>query len=103
MPHIIRAYTISRRLAAIETCATMLERLTPREADILKLLADGATNDGVARELAISPRTVQTHLDRLYRKLGVANRTGAVALYLKAARREQSAPPVRLRSDTFGR
>jgi DNA-binding NarL/FixJ family response regulator len=66
----------------------MLERLTPREADILKLLADGATNDGVARELAISPRTVQTHLDRLYRKLGVANRTGAVALYLKAARRD---------------
>ena len=60
----------------------MLERLTPREADILKLLADGATNDGVARELAISPRTVQTHLDRLYRKLGVVNRTGAVAMYL---------------------
>jgi DNA-binding CsgD family transcriptional regulator len=82
MPHIIRAYAISRRLAAIETCATMLARLTPREADILKLLADGATNDGVARELAISPRTVQTHLDRLYRKLGVANRTGAVAMYL---------------------
>lgn len=84
MPHIIRAYTISRRLAAIESCANMLEQLTPREDEILLLLADGATNDGIARELAISPRTVQAHLDRLYRKLRVANRTGAVALYLRA-------------------
>jgi DNA-binding NarL/FixJ family response regulator len=58
------------RLAAIETRASMLEKLTPRENEILALLADGATNDGVARELAISPRTVQVHLDRLYRKLG---------------------------------
>lgn len=89
MPHIIRAYSISRRLAAIEACASTLGQLTPRENEILVLLADGATNEGIARELAISPRTVQAHLDRLYRKFGVANRTSAVALYLKAALRER--------------
>jgi len=89
MPHIIRTYTISRRLAAIEACASRLEELTPREGEVLVLLADGATNEGIARELTISPRTVQAHLDRLYRKLGVSNRTGAVAIYLKAALRER--------------
>ena len=89
VPHVIRAYSISRRLTAVEACASMLETLTPRENEVLVLLADGATNEGVARELSISPRTVQAHLDRLYRKLGVANRTGAVALYLRAALRGQ--------------
>jgi len=92
LPHAVRAYAISRRLASIEVCATMVSSLTPRENEILILLAGGATNDGVARELGISPRTVQVHLDRLYRKLGVANRTGAVALYLKSAAQERERP-----------
>ena len=51
--------------------------LSPREADVLKLVAKGLTNAQVARELFISPRTVNRHLNSTYRKLGVSSRAAA--------------------------
>lgn len=51
--------------------------LTPREQQILQLLALGRSNAEIARKLAISEPTVKGHLWRLYRKIGVANRTAA--------------------------
>jgi DNA-binding NarL/FixJ family response regulator len=53
--------------------------LTPRELEILTLLADGLTMRQVARRLAISARTVETHVAKIYRKLGVRTRVQAVA------------------------
>jgi len=53
-------------------------RLTPRETTVLSLLADGATAYGIARKLQVSPRTVHNHLQRVYRKLAVHDRMGAV-------------------------
>jgi len=46
---------------------------------MLALVAAGHTDSGIARLLSISPRTVSHTLARLYRKLGVENRAGAVA------------------------
>lgn len=53
-------------------------QLSSRELDIVKCLFDDQTELGVAHELDISPHTVHTHLERLYRKLGVGSRTGAL-------------------------
>jgi DNA-binding NarL/FixJ family response regulator len=53
--------------------------LTERELEILDLLARGVTVKQVATRLALSPRTVETHIAKLYRKLGVKNRVQAVS------------------------
>jgi DNA-binding CsgD family transcriptional regulator len=53
--------------------------LTPREREVLELVARGRTNAEVARMLWISPGTVRKHLENAYEKLGVHTRTGAVA------------------------
>ncbi len=53
--------------------------LTSRETEILRLVSQGLTVRQVANRLAISPRTVETHVAKLYRKLGVKTRVQAVA------------------------
>jgi DNA-binding NarL/FixJ family response regulator len=54
-------------------------QMTPREAEVLKLLSRGATTRQVASRLGISERTVQSHISKLYRKLDARTRVGAVA------------------------
>ncbi|MFE9536801.1 response regulator [Streptomyces sp. NPDC006691] len=54
--------------------------LTPRELDILAQLANGLGNREIARALFISEATVKTHLGRIYEKLGVDTRAGAVSV-----------------------
>jgi DNA-binding NarL/FixJ family response regulator len=51
--------------------------LTPRELEILQLVAGGASNGLIARQLWVTEQTVKFHLSNVYRKLGVANRTEA--------------------------
>jgi DNA-binding CsgD family transcriptional regulator len=51
--------------------------LTPRERQVLLLVASGRTNADVAHELGVRPPTIKTHLERAYRKLGVAGRSEA--------------------------
>ena len=53
-------------------------RLTPRQNELLRLLAAGHTNSQIARRLGISEGTVRTHLENIYDKLGVSSRTAAV-------------------------
>lgn len=62
-----------------------LATLTPRERDIVNLLADGATNKQVAEELDITERTVKGHLSNVFMKLGVPDRLKLV-LYLNGGR-----------------
>jgi DNA-binding CsgD family transcriptional regulator len=57
-----------------------LPRLTPREREILDLVAEGRTNAEIAERLWVSPLTVRKHLENVYAKLGVHTRTAAVAL-----------------------
>lgn len=52
--------------------------LSPRECEILELLASGASNKEIARRLSISPNTVKTHAARIYEKLEVDKRMHAV-------------------------
>jgi len=52
-------------------------RLTRRESEILRLVADGKPNQEIARDLWITEQTVKYHVSNIYRKLGVANRTEA--------------------------
>lgn len=55
--------------------------LSPREWEILAAIADGGTNEEIARALGISPNTIKTHIRRCYRKLGVSTRAAALAWY----------------------
>jgi DNA-binding NarL/FixJ family response regulator len=57
--------------------------LTPRERDVLRLLADGHSNETIGRELFISPDTARTQLGAAMAKLGVSTRTQAVATALR--------------------
>jgi DNA-binding NarL/FixJ family response regulator len=50
-------------------------RLTPRELDVVRLVVEGRSNDEVATALGIGPKTVETHLGRLYERFGIASRT----------------------------
>jgi DNA-binding NarL/FixJ family response regulator len=52
--------------------------LSKRESEVLNLLAEGITNQEIAKKLYISENTVKTHTSRLFEKLGVKNRTAAV-------------------------
>jgi two-component system nitrate/nitrite response regulator NarL len=53
--------------------------LTPRETEVLKLIAEGLSAPEIGRQIHLSPATVKTHLHTLYEKLGVSERAAAVA------------------------
>jgi DNA-binding NarL/FixJ family response regulator len=57
-----------------------LEELTPRELEVLRLIARGHSNADIAAELVTSMATVKTHVNRIFRKLGVTERAQAVVL-----------------------
>lgn len=59
--------------------------LTKREGQLAGLVSRGLSNKQMARELAIAPSTVKTHLDNLFRKFGVANRTELATRLYKGA------------------
>jgi len=57
--------------------------LTPRETQVLELVADGLPNKAIARLLGVSDETVKFHLASVFGKLGASNRTDAVRLALR--------------------
>lgn len=61
---------------------TRAEKLSSRELDVLKLVADGFSNKEIASELHVSPATIKTHLIHVFRKLDVNDRTAAVTVAL---------------------
>jgi DNA-binding NarL/FixJ family response regulator len=58
----------------------VLDALTPREREVLTLLAQGMTNKGIAETLVISVNTVKRHLRSIYDKLDVHSRAAATAI-----------------------
>jgi pimeloyl-ACP methyl ester carboxylesterase/DNA-binding CsgD family transcriptional regulator len=75
------------RSGEVSSDASSLDRLTPREREVLNLVAAGRDNREIAEQLTLSVRTVERHLQTIYRKLdlaGSAQRTAAAALALGA-------------------
>ncbi|MGH3949625.1 MAG: response regulator [Pseudonocardiaceae bacterium] len=71
------------RLSAGEFWSGAHLGLTQRESEVLELLVSGHSNKGVASKLVVSEDTVKTHIRGLYRKLGVSDRSGAIAIALR--------------------
>ncbi|KAF0229365.1 MAG: Fis family transcriptional [Beijerinckiaceae bacterium] len=83
---------LNQRLSRGETLQAVrnrLARLTRRESQILALVAEGCTTKDIARQLAVSPRTVETHRTNIGGKLGTASVAEMVKLHLAS---EGSAP-----------
>ncbi|HLX22583.1 MAG TPA: helix-turn-helix transcriptional regulator [Usitatibacter sp.] len=87
-PHLGNIFRMTRAIESARaawgvppTCQPSLEDvpLTAREREVFQWLARGKTDKDIAEILAISPRTVHKHLQRIYEKLGVETRTAAVA------------------------
>jgi len=75
---------------AVTPDALLVLPLTRREREVLAILAAGKTNEDIGSLLAISPRTVQKHLERVFEKLGVETRTAAA---MRAAAAVLRGPP----------
>ena len=74
-PYLVQLY----RRAATRRRASEVDGLTPREYEVMALVGEGKTNEEIARVLWVAPATVKKHLENTYAKLGVSNRTAAVA------------------------
>lgn len=74
----LRVLTESRRDAGAKR--SVLNRLTPRERDVLQCLVDGLNRQEIAEHLFLSPNTVRTHVQHLLRKLGVHSSLTAAAI-----------------------
>ena len=78
--HVGQAAALALRPGSAASPDAAADRLlTPQQARVLRLVADGQSDRGIARTLGISPRTVHAHLQRTYRALDVTSRTEAVA------------------------
>jgi DNA-binding CsgD family transcriptional regulator len=74
VPDLARVDSLTRRVRSIDA-----HGLTPRELQVLRLVAAGATNKVIAAELVLSERTVDRHVSNIFTKLGVSSRTAATA------------------------
>lgn len=72
-----------RRKLEGEEVTNALERLSPREREVLRFIAEGASNKEIAAKLGISVRTVETHRDSLMKKLGIHSVAGLTRFALR--------------------
>lgn len=80
-PEISRQLSYALKLEDVTTpSAISLDQLTARELEILRLVAQGQSNEEIAQRLQVSPRTVGVHVSHILEKLNLSNRTQA-ALY----------------------
>jgi len=70
--------TISALISKRREVETQLERLTPREKEVLRLMAEGVASREIAKKLGISYTTVRTHIRSLGSKLGVHSKLEAI-------------------------
>src|SRR6266568_4747363 len=76
----IRAVHAGRTFLPPAVAAKLAEALTPRELEVLRLLAEGKPNKLIGSHLAITEVTVKSHVQALFRKLNVLSRTEAIAV-----------------------
>jgi DNA-binding NarL/FixJ family response regulator len=75
----------ARLAKAAASVAPKPSGLTARELEILRLLADGLGQKEIALRLYLSPKTVSSHIERIYKKLGVRSRTQALAVAFRTS------------------
>jgi DNA-binding CsgD family transcriptional regulator len=80
-PHLVQLY---RRAAVRRAAMTRSDGLTPREYEIMSHVGSGKTNKEIAQILWVSPNTVRKHLENVFEKLGVSNRTAAASRVFRA-------------------
>ena len=74
-------------LGALADPATAQNVLTSRELEVAALVAEGLTNQAIASRLSVAPRTAETHVENIRRKLGVRSRAQIAAWVAGNARR----------------
>jgi NarL family two-component system response regulator LiaR len=73
------AQKVMRQFSALpEQQAPLFDDLTPRELEVLKLIAEGLNNRGIAEELVISEKTVKNHINNIFSKLHINDRSQAI-------------------------
>lgn len=82
-----------RQFAANQTGAARIARLTPREREVLTGLVNGGTNKSIARDLGISPRTVELHRAQVINRLNASNLTELMQVALSAGMSPSTRPP----------
>lgn len=87
-----------RRRREQDDALRLLSRLTRREREVLRLLAHGADNDGIAQSLVISPQTARTHVQNVLGKLEVHSRLEAAAFVTRSGLLDDLVEPERLSS-----
>ena len=83
----VRAFLEPDRWSIDARRPVLTEALSPRELDVLREVARGSTNDEIAIELGLSPRTVERHLSNAYTKLGVTGKAARAAAVAEVIRR----------------
>jgi DNA-binding NarL/FixJ family response regulator len=82
--------TVVEAIASGQAGKGEIDKLTPRECEVLELLVQGLANKEIARDLVISTNTVKRYLKSIFEKLGVDSRAAAVAQAMSAG---MKAPP----------
>lgn len=66
-----------------DTKTSRVLQVTPRQAEILRLIASGLSDKQIGSRLGVSPRTIQSHVDRLYLQNGLHKRTALIAAWVR--------------------
>jgi transcriptional regulator EpsA len=84
----VPAFPLAAATAALRRGGSNVLELSAREVEVLEAMCRGKTNLDIATALDISPFTVKNHVQRIFRKIGVTNRTQAAARYAEAVRQQ---------------